>query len=57
MTEDPEVKEAFDRLRGRLLTLIEASAVTPDQQSALKLMAKSLTYDCQKAIDGVLERE
>ena len=42
--------KSFDRMRARLLNVVEASAIPQDQQDAIKRLVKTLSYDAQADI-------
>lgn len=49
------VAAEFNRLRGRLLGLIESWGVPERQEQGMKQTLKSLTYDSEKIIKDLVE--
>jgi hypothetical protein len=47
--------QEFDRMRGRILGLLEAASLETGQERAIKTLFKSLSYDCQGIVNGLLE--
>ena len=44
----------FDRMRGRLFELVEATGMPDRQEEAFKRLIRRLTYDSQGAIEAIL---
>jgi hypothetical protein len=51
-----ELRDGFNRLRGRLFEAVEATGVDPRHQIAMKGLIRGLTYDMQGDIEGTLRR-
>jgi hypothetical protein len=47
--------EEMDRLRGRVLGMVEAVGFNPQQERGIKSVIKSLTYDSQAALAEILD--
>lgn len=60
MTPEPQtneiIAEEFNRLRGRLLGLIESWGLPEKQESGAKNTLKSLSYDAQARITELLNK-
>jgi hypothetical protein len=54
--KDEIVAEEFNRLRGRLLGLIESWGLPDKQESGAKNTLKSLSYDAQARISELLNK-
>jgi hypothetical protein len=46
----------MNRLRGRLFQAIEATGLPPEQQTAIKGLIRSLTYDAQADLESSIRR-
>jgi hypothetical protein len=56
MSEKADVIAAeYDRLRGRLAGLIESFGLPDRQERAVITTLKSLTYDSQKVVTGLVD--
>ena len=49
-----QVREDFNRLRGRLFGVIEVTGMPEQQQAAFKGLVRQLTYDAQAGLESVL---
>jgi hypothetical protein len=49
-----ELRAGFDRLRGRLFEVFEATGMPVRQEEAAKRVVRRITYDSQRAIEGAL---
>jgi hypothetical protein len=49
------IEAEFDRMRGRVLGLIESWGLAERQESGCKNTFKSLTYDSQKVITALVK--
>ena len=49
-----QVREDFNRLRGRLFGAIEVTGMPEQQQAAFKGLVRQLTYDAQAGLESVL---
>jgi len=54
--KDDIIAEEFNRLRGRLLGLIESWGLPDKQESGAKNTLKSLSYDAQARISELLDK-
>ena len=54
-TPEEVVAEEFDRLRGRVLGLIESWGLPERQEEGAKQLYKALTYDTQKTVSELLK--
>lgn len=52
---DEAIASHFDRLRGRILGLIESWGLPPTQERGAKSIFKSLTYDMEAEINDLFE--
>ncbi len=52
-----QVREDFNRLRGRLFGSIEAVGLPAKQENALKGLIRVTTYDCQANLEQTLRSE
>lgn len=52
---DEVIAAHFDRMRGRILGLIESWGLPPSQERGCKAIFKSLTYDAEADIKETLE--
>lgn len=50
---DEVIASHFDRLRGRILGLIESWGLPPIQERGCKSIFKSLTYDMEKDLNEI----
>jgi hypothetical protein len=52
-----ELRESFDRLRGRTFQVIEAAGLPERQETALKGVIRQQTYTSQAQIESQLRRQ
>jgi hypothetical protein len=48
------VRREFDKIRGRLFEMVEATGMAPKQEEALKKLIRRLTYDAQANLEQVM---
>lgn len=53
----PGLRDDFDRLRGRLYELVEATGIEDKQQEAFKRLIRRTSYDVQSRLEGRLRGE
>ena len=53
----PGLRDDFDRLRGRLYELVEATGVPEKQEEAFKRLIRRTSYDVQSRLEGRLRGE
>lgn len=51
---DQDVRIIFDRLRARVLTLVDATAIPEDQKLAIKALIKNLSYQAQSDLQEII---
>jgi hypothetical protein len=52
---EAQVSEEFNRMRGRVLGLIESWGLPEKQESGMKQIFKSLTYDSEAVVKELVE--
>lgn len=55
MTAEDEIAQHFDRMRGRILGLIESWGLPAAQERGCKSIFKSLSYDAEADIKDLFE--
>lgn len=51
-----EVRDTFNRIRGRLFEAVEATGVEDRHQTAMKGLIRGLSYDLQAELESCLRR-